>query len=136
MSETEAPLAVGVVLWSTGARALIRAAANTAAELRRSWVAIVVSDSAHTPDRLTADERERVRENAELIQSLNGSPVFCEGDDVGATLLAAAKSFGADTLLIAKPRPRGLLSRLISRDVADVLVHHPTPLRLMFIDAG
>jgi K+-sensing histidine kinase KdpD len=133
--ETETRLAVGIELWSAGARALIRTAATTAAELHRPWVAIVVSDSAHAASRLTTDQQERVLENTELIQSLGGSPVFCEGDDVGATLVAAAKALGADTLMIAKPRPRGALARLVSREVSDALVHHPAQLRLVFVDA-
>jgi K+-sensing histidine kinase KdpD len=133
-ARVETRLAVGVELWSAGARSLIRTAAKTADELHRPWVAIIVSDSAHSPDRLDADERERVRENTELIQSLSGAPVFCEGDDVGATLLSAAKALGADTLLISKPRPRGLLARLVSPNVSDVLVHDPTPFRLLFVD--
>ncbi len=130
------PLAVGIELWSDGARALIRTAAATAAELHRPWVAIVVSDPAHAAARLSADEQERVRENTELIQSLGGWPAFCEGENVGKTLVAAARKFGADTLLIAKPRPRGALARLVSPDVSDILVHHPSPLRLVFVDAS
>lgn len=93
-------IAVGVELWSDRARPLIRSAAAFAGQFATPWLAIAVSDSTHALSLLTPEERQRVRENTELVMSLGGASFFCEGDDVAQTLLTAAATNGVKLLIL------------------------------------
>ena len=128
-------IAVGVELWSAEARPMVVAAARLAAKFDTRWMVIAVSDAAHSLPRLTAEDQQRARQNAELVTSLGGTPFFCDGEDVAYTLLSAALVHGADLLVLGKPH-RGIIGRLFARSVADSLLTAAPNIPLMFIGAG
>ena len=133
MSNPSSPrIAVGVELWSDGARSLIRTAAAFAGQFAAPWLAIIVSDSTHTLSLLTAEQQERIRENTDLVLSLGGVPFFCEGDDVAQTLIAAATANGVELLILGKPRDRGVISRMFHQEISTAVLHREADLWLMF----
>ena len=76
----------------------------------------------------SAEEREVVRRNLELIAGMEASPVMQEGHDIAHTLLTTAQSFGVRTLFLQSGT-----SRLLGRSIAEQLLYLDPPFDVVVV---
>ena len=76
----------------------------------------------------TEDDLETVARNLELIAESKASPVMQQGDDIAATLLTVARSFGVRTLFLQSGS-----ARLLGRSIAEQLLYLDPPFDVVVI---
>ncbi len=84
---------------------LVRAGGRLAPQLKAQWVVLYVETPGHA--RLREADRARVIDTLRLAERLGAETVTLAGQDVGATILAYARSRNASKIVVGKPeRPR------------------------------
>ena len=104
---------------SPSSEMLIRWARRAAASMEASWIAVHVE----TPRPLTPLDEVRLGLNLALARQLGAEVVMVENVDPGAAILRVARAHNVTQIIVGKPGPRTLASRL-KKSPVDWLVRH------------
>ena len=105
---------------SPSASKCIRWAARTADAFHASWSALYVETS--RSERMTEEQRRRLRAHLDLASRLGGQIVTLTGEDVAATIAEYARLSGITNIVIGKTRRSHSLRRLFEQDIEDQLI--------------
>ncbi len=114
---------------------LLRYGSRLAGRMNRNWYAVYVQTPSEEPTTIDAMTQRLLADTLTLANQLGATVFTFKGQDVADTILRFAREYRVANIVIGRPRPLGLLKRLIGqRSVADELIHRPGSATVIVVD--